>query len=329
MNITKNEGSFLSANGTSTVYYTVWTPDCTPSAMIQLSHGMCEHMGRYEEIAHYLCRQGYVVFGNDHIGHGRSVASNDELGYFAPKDGDLCLVRDLATMNRLMKEKYRSLPTIMLGHSMGSFLARAYLMGHADSIDGLVLSGTSAGNQPVKLGMKVCKYLAKRKGDHHRSTFLFKQSFGSYNKRFKPKNGKATGREWINSDPDALLRYMDDPKCRFIFTVQGYYDMFTVLQYVNSEEWYEKTPKGLPIFFISGEDDPVGNYGKDIPAIAEALLEMDASDVTYKLYPHDRHEPLSGIYRDEVRADVVAFVNRVVEGVHDARRSAFWGPSVE
>ena len=329
MNITKTEGTFPSSNGTSTVHYTVWTPECTPSAMIQIAHGMCEHMERYDATARYLCQKGYVVLGNDHIGHGRSVESDDELGYFAPEDGDLCLVRDLARLNSLMKEKYRSLPTVLLGHSMGSFLARAYLMGHSDSIDGLILSGTSAGNQPIKLGMKLCKYLAKRKGDHYRSPFLYKKSFSSYNKRFKPKSGKGSGVEWVNSDPAVLQSYKNDPKCRFIFTVQGFYDLFTVLQFVNSEEWYEKTPKGLPIFLLSGEDDPVGNYGKDIPVIAETLLEMDASDVTYKLYPGERHEPLSGVCCDEARADVAVFVERVIEGVHDARRSAFWTPSAE
>ncbi|MBQ8287635.1 MAG: alpha/beta fold hydrolase [Clostridia bacterium] len=329
MNITKTEGTFPSSNGTNMVHYTVWTPDCTPSAMIQLSHGMCEHMGRYDATARALCEQGYIVFGNDHIGHGRSVKSDDELGYFAPEDGDLYLVRDLAAMNRLMKEKYRALPTILLGHSFGSFLARAYLMGHADSIDGLILSGTSAGDQPLKLGMKLCKFLAKRKGDHYRSPFLYKQSFGSYNKRFKPQKGKATGREWVTSDPDELKAYTDDPKCCFIFTVQGFYDLFTVLSFVNSEEWYDKVPKGLPIFFLSGEEDPVGAFGKDIPRITEALLDMDASDVTYKLYKGERHEPLTGISREEARADVAAFVERVVEGVREASRSAFWGPAVE
>lgn len=328
MNIQKTEGIFPSSNGTDTVHYTVWTPDCSPTAMIQLSHGMCEHIERYDTVARLLCERGYIVYGNDHIGHGRSVRSDDELGYFAPADGDLYLVRDLAAMNRIMKEKYRALPTILLGHSFGSFLARAYLMGHADSIDGLILSGTSAGNQPVKLGMKVCKYLAKRKGDHYRSPFLYKQSFGAYNKRFKPKDRKPTGHEWVTSDMEELMKYGADPKCNFIFTVQGFYDLFTVLSYVNSEEWYQKVPKGLPIFLMSGAVDPVGGYGKDIPAITEALLDMDASDVTYKLYPNERHEPLNGLCRSEAVADVVSFVERVTEGVREARRSAYWGPQI-
>ncbi|MGM9647011.1 MAG: alpha/beta fold hydrolase [Eubacteriales bacterium] len=325
MNILKTEGTFPSSNGISTVHYTVWTPDCTPVAMVQLSHGMCEYIDRYDATARALCRQGCVVFGNDHIGHGRSVATNDDLGYFAPEDGDLYLVRDLATMNRLMKEKYRTLPTVLLGHSFGSFLARAYLMGHADSIDGLILSGTSAGKQPLGVAMKLAKFIAKRKGDHYRSPLLDKLAFGSYNKRFKPKNGKPSGHEWVTSDTEELNDYGNDPKCNFVFTVQGFYDLFTVLSFVNSEEWYEKVPKGLPIFLMSGGEDPVGQYGKDIPAIAEALLDMDASDVTYKLYPGERHEPLTGICREEARADVIAFVERVIDGVREARSTAFRG----
>ena len=124
------------------------------------------------------------------------------------------------------------------------------------------------------------------------------------------------------------MKYGADPKCNFIFTVQGFYDLFTVLSYVNSEEWYQKVPKGLPIFLMSGAVDPVGGYGKDIPAITEALLDMDASDVTYKLYPNERHEPLNGLCRSEAVADVVSFVERVTEGVREARRSAYWGPQI-
>ncbi len=329
MKITKTEGTFPSSNGTSTVHYTVWTPDCTPSAMIQLAHGMCEHIERYDDAARALCRQGYVVFGNDHIGHGRSVESDDDLGYFAPEDGDLYLVRDLAAMNRIMKEKYRSIPTVLLGHSFGSFLSRAYLMGHADSIDGLILSGTSAGSRMLKMGMRLCKHLAKRKGDHHRSMKVHKMVFGSYGKRFQPEKGKATGNEWVNSDPEVMRAYEDDPKSGFIFTVSGFYDLFTVLSFVNSEEWYEKVPKGLPIYFISGENDPVGGNGKDIPSIVETLLDMDASDVTYKLYKGERHELINGLCREEAREDVIAFVERVTEGVQAARSTAFWPPAVK
>lgn len=328
MNITKSYGTFPSSNGSSTVHYTVWTPDVTPAGMVQIAHGMCEYIDRYDETARYLCERGYIVFGNDHVGHGRSVNAPDELGYFAPEDGDLCLVRDMAEMNRIMKRTYRSLPTVLLGHSFGSFLSRAYLMGHADSIDGLILSGTSAGKAPLKLAMMLANFIKKLKGGHYRSPLLNKLAFGSYNKPFA-KGKKGTGYEWVTSDPEALKAYAADPLCTYIFTTQGFYDLFTVLAFVNSTEWYEKTPKGLPIFLMSGDRDPVGSFGKDIPAIAEALLEMDASDVEYKLYAGEHHEPLTGLCRSEAFADVAAFVEKVVDGVHDARNTAGFGPTFE
>lgn len=328
MNITKTYGTYPSANQTSTVHYTVWTPDTNPVALVQIAHGMCEYIDRYDETARYLCQRGFIVFGNDHIGHGRSVSSADELGYFAPEDGDLCLVRDMAALNRILKRTYPSLPTVLLGHSFGSFLARAYLMGYANTIDGLILSGTSAGTAPLKLAMKLADFIKKRKGDHYRSPLLNKLAFGSYNKPFA-KGKNITGHEWVTSDPEALKAYAADPLCTYIFTTQGFYDLFTVLSFVNSEEWYEKTPKGLPIYLMSGDRDPVGNFGKDIPAIAEALLDQDASDVEYKLYRCEHHEPLTGNCRQEAFADVAAFVEKVVDGVRDARSTAYFGPTFE
>lgn len=322
LNITKTEGTYRSANQKNTIYYTVWTPDCNPRAVIQISHGMCEYVDRYNEVAERLCEKGFVVCGNDHLGHGRSIDSEEELGYFAESDGDLCLVRDLYALNQIMRKKYRSLPYILLGHSFGSFIARAYMMGHGDSVDGLILSGTSAGRQPVKLGMKVSAHIAKRKGGMHRSKLINKLAFGSYNKRIKMPKSKQSGYEWITTEPTALTNYADDPRCTFIFTVQGFYDMFTLLNFVNSEEWYKKMPKGTPVYLIGGDSDPVGSYGKDIPFIAEQLLEADSSEVSYKIYPNERHEVLTGLTRAQAIADVAEFVDRVIEGVHAARTSA-------
>lgn len=324
MNITKTYGTYPSANGRSTVHYTVWKPDCNPEAMVQISHGMCEYVDRYDEVARYLCERGYIVFGNDHIGHGRSAENDEDLGFFAEADGDLYVVRDLYALNQLMKKTYRSLPTILLGHSFGSFAARAYLMGHGDSIDGLILSGTAGGGQPLGLAKFLCKMIAKSKGTHYRSPFVHNLAFGSYNKRFDSHN--ATGYEWVTSDPDALKAYAQDRFCTYRFTVQGFYDLFTLLSFVNSDEWYQKVPKGLPIYLISGTNDPVGNYGKDIPKIAEALLDGDSSDVEYKLYDGEHHEPLTGLCKGEAMADVANFVEKVVDGVQDARRASYWNP---
>ncbi len=316
MNITKTEGSYSSSNGKNTVYYTVWTPDCTPRAIVQISHGMCEYIDRYDEIARKFCEKGFIVCGNDHIGHGRSVDSEDDLGFFADTDGDLCLIKDLYAMNQLIRKTYRSLPYILLGHSFGSFLARAYMMAHGDSVDGLILSGTSAGTQPTALGMKFSAMIGRLKGKHYRSKLLNRLAFGSYNKRFERK----TGYEWVTTDEEELRRYAGDVRCTFIFTAQGFHDLFTVLNFVNSDEWYEKMPKGIPVFLAAGAEDPVGDYGKDIPAIAEKLLDADASNVTYKLYSGERHEVLTGLQRGQVVEDMAVFIDQVIDGVHAARQ---------
>lgn len=327
MTVTKTEGTFPSSNGRSTIHYSVWTPDCTPAAMVQISHGMCEFVDRYDALARYLCEMGYIVFGNDHIGHGRSAENSDDFGYFAESDGDLYLVRDLYTLNQIMKKSYRSLPTVLLGHSFGSFIARAYLMGHADSIDGLILSGTSAGERPLWLGKILCSLIGKLRGDHYRSKLVNRLAFGSYNKRCKALQGKLTGYEWVTTDLSELDTYAADPRCTFIFTVRGFYDLFTLLTFVNSEEWYQKFPKGLPVFLMSGTEDPVGGYGTDVPQIAEALLDADSSDVEYKLYPNERHEPLTGVCKKEAMKDVADFVAKVIDGVQEARRASYWSPN--
>lgn len=326
MSITKTYGTYPSANGRSTVHYTVWKPEGNPSAMVQISHGMCEYIDRYDETARYLCEQGYIVFGNDHIGHGRSAENSDDLGYFAESDGDLFVMRDLYTLNQLMKKTYRSLPTILWGHSFGSFVARAYLMAHGDSIDGLILSGTSGGGQPLGLAKFLCKQIAKCKGGRYRSKFIHNIAFGSYNKRFA--NGKnSTGYEWVTSGSEALVSYVRDPYCMFQFTVQGFYDLFTVLSFVNSEEWYEKVPKGLPIYLTGGSEDPVCNYGKDLQLIAENLLEYDSSDIEYKIYKDEHHEPHTGVCKAEAMADIATFVEKVTDGVQEARRASYWMPA--
>lgn len=322
MNITKTYGTFPSSNGSSTVHYTVWKPDCNPSAMVQIAHGMCENVERYDGLARYLCEQGFIVYGNDHIGHGRSVDSDDQLGYFAEEDGDLYLVRDVNALNQLMKKTYRSLPTVLLGHSMGSFIARAYLMGYGNSIDGLILSGTSGGGKPLGLAKWLCKRIAKSKGTHYRSDFIHNLVFGRYSKPYA-KNKNFTGYEWITNNPELSGGNAKD----FRFTVQGFYDLFTLLEFVNSDEWYQKVPKGLPIYLISGSEDPVGDYGKDLPMIAETLLDFDSSDIEYKLYDGERHDLISGLRREEVMGDIGEFVNKVAEGVQEARRASYWSPS--
>lgn len=312
--INKTTDSFRSSDGIHDIAYTVWTPDSAPRAMVQIVHGMNEYVDRYDEFACFLADHGMVVFGDDHLGHGRTAKDDADLGYFAEKDGDRCLVEDVYSLNKLMRKKYRSLPCILLGHSMGSFISRAFVSVHPDAVDAFVVSGTAGKGQPFGLGITLCSLLAKLKGDRHRSKFVKKLAFSGYNKRFEGD----LGIEWVTSDLEGQRKYGEDPKCMFDFTLGGYRDMFRLLSYVNSDEWYANMPSALPTIFVSGADDPVGNYSKGVQQVSERLSET-SSDVTIKIYEGERHELLTGLSRYKVFDDLLSWMNERIDGIIAAR----------
>lgn len=315
--MTRTEGSYPSSNQKDTIFYTLWMPDGNPRGIVQIVHGMDEYVERYSEFAEFLCENGLIVCGNDHLGHGRSAVTDEDLGYFADSDGDRCLVQDVETLRGILRSRYRALPYIIMGHSMGSFITRAYVSSHPDSVDAVILSGTAGGGRPFGFGKFLCGVIAKLRGKHYRSEMVKKIAFQGYNKRFKGD----TGVEWVTNDPDKLSAYAGDPKCTFTFTVQGYRDLFTLLSYVNSDEWYEKMPKNLPILFFAGSDDPVGDYSNGVKQVAEKLMDADVSDVTVHIYEGERHEVLNGISRKKACSDILEWLDRVIEGIHAARTS--------
>lgn len=315
--IARTEGSYPSSNQKDTIFYTLWMPEGNPRGIVQIVHGMDEYVERYSEFAEFLCENGLIVCGNDHLGHGRSAATEADLGYFADTDGDRCLVQDVESLRAIIRSRYRALPYIILGHSMGSFITRAYVSSHPDSVDAVILSGTAGGGRPFGLGKFLCTVIGKLRGKHYRSEMIKNMAFQGYNKRFKGN----TGVEWITNDLNRLSAYANDPKCTFTFTVQGYRDLFTLLSYVNSDEWYRDMPKNLPILFFSGSDDPVGDYSDGVKQVAEKLTDADASDVTVKIYEGERHEVLNGTSRMTAYADILKWINRVIDGVHAARIS--------
>lgn len=319
--INKTFGSFRSHDGVTDIEYTVWTPESAPRALVQIVHGMNEYVERYDEFATFLCEHGMVVFGDDHLGHGRTAKSEGDLGYFAEKDGDRHLVEDVYSLNKIMRKKYRSLPCILLGHSMGSFISRALVSVHHDVCDAFIVSGTAGKGQPYGLGVTLCSALAKIKGDRYRSKFVKKLAFSGYNKRFDGK----LGIEWVTSDLEGQKKYADDPKCMFDFTLGGYRDMFRLLSYVNSDEWYRCMPAALPIIFVSGADDPVGNYSKGVSAVAERLGEA-SSDLEIKIYENERHELLTGLSRHKVFDNLLAWMNERIDGIVAARTYGTFPP---
>lgn len=308
MNYSKTTGSFPSCNKkTDDAWYCYAPAEGGIRGVVQLSHGMCEYVERYEPLADFLCGQGIAFCGHDHPGHGRSAPTKEELGFMDEKDGAALLVADLKRMNLLVQEKFPGVPLFLLGHSMGSFVARAYLSRYAEGLAGAVICGTSGGNPGAKVGVTIANSLIRQKGDHYRSKRLNDIAFGTYNKKFG--ENPPTAYEWLAKDRALVDRYNDDPWCNFTFTTAGFRDLFTLLQQISAPEWAKSVPKALPLYLIAGEMDPVGDYGKGVRKVAARLMEAGTRDLSLRLYPEDRHEIFNETDKQKVYADLLGWLN--------------------
>lgn len=298
----KNEFYYPSGDGKTKIHAIEWVPEGEVHAVLQMCHGMVEYIDRYHEFAEFLAKRGYYVVGHDHLGHGKSVVSNDKLGYFADTDGNVHVVGDIHQLRVKTEQKYPGIPYFMLGHSMGSFLLRQYLGMYGEGLSGAVVMGT--GHQPdvvLAAGKVLCRIIASVKGWEHRSVLVNNMAFGGFNKRFE---AETDGSNWLSRNAENARNYAKDPLCTFVFTVNAYYNMFTGIQMVNKQEREGAIPKQLPVFFVAGQDDPVGNYGKSVENISKKYIACGMKDVTLKLYPKDRHEILNEVDRALVYRDI-------------------------
>jgi alpha-beta hydrolase superfamily lysophospholipase len=301
--------SFPSADGVSTVAAYIWRPThVQPRAIIQLSHGMCEYVQRYDAWARRFAEQGFVFCGNDHIGHGQSASDRQNLGFTAERGGAEYIVEDLHTMTALIKAEYEGLPVVLYGHSMGSFAARAYLTKYGAELAGALISGTAGFEQPTGLGLRVTHAIAAMRGARYRSPFLTSIAFGSYNKRFKQERDAVS---WLTRDVAVRDRYREDPYCTFVFTAAGYDTLFSLLQSVSRKDWAQSVPKELPVLVFAGDMDPVGNYGKGVRKVYERLIAAGCN-AKLRLYEDGRHEMHNELNRDEVFADLIAYLEEIL-----------------
>lgn len=287
----KEDFYFNSASGTTKIHAVRYIPDGEIRAILQISHGMVEYVERYEAFALYLNSKGILVTGNDHLGHGKSINSRDELGYFAKEDGNHAVLYDLYQLTQITKEKYPGIPYFLLGHSMGSFYARQYLCEFGHELDGAIIMGT--GCQPlalVKAGRLLTSLIALFKGWHYRCEFVNNMAFGSYNKKFEPAR---TSKDWLSKDEAIVDKYVADEYCNFIFTLNAYYNMFTGISRLYNKKLLSQMPKSLPVLFVAGEDDPVGDFGKGVLKSVDMFKNTGMQNVKVKLYPTDRHEILN------------------------------------
>ncbi len=306
MAVLRSEYTVPSKTGLADVFVRCWAPsDTDPKAIFQIAHGMAEHGERYADFAAYLCSKGFAVFADDHIGHGKSVKNDDDLGYFGESGGWDAFVEDERAVTELAKKEYPETPVIFFGHSMGSFIAREYLRRYGDdeAIKGGIICGTSGKNPASAIAIKLAGTIASTKGSRHRSEFINKMAFGAYNKKFEG----ATAFDWLTSDKEQVKKYIDDKYCGYLFTAAGYKDLFTILTLVSGKDWFKNMPKALPLLVISGEDDPVGNYGNGIKQVYNDLKLAGVKDVVLKLYPGMRHEILNERKNKPVYEDVAAW----------------------
>lgn len=289
-----------------------WMPDNVSDlkAVVQIAHGMAEHAARYERFAEVLTKAGYAVYANDHRGHGKTAGSKDHVGYFADENGWGKVVDDLHTLTGIIKTDNPNKPFFLFGHSMGSFLSRNYSMLYGHELTGLILSGT--GGDPGmtgKVGHCIAKIDAKLHGRKAKSEIMNKLTFGAFNKAFKPNR---TEYDWLSRDNAEVDKYINDPFCGGVFTAGFFCDFLGGLAFINQKENIAGIPKNLPIYLFSGAKDPVGGNTKGVTQAYHALKSADISDVTLKFYADGRHEMLNEINREEVFADIIAWLNKHV-----------------
>lgn len=305
----RDEFYFPSKDGNTEIHTMEWKPEGEVRAVLQICHGMMEYIRRYDEFAEFLCEHGYYVVGNDHLGHGKSIQAKSEYGFFNEKYGNACVLGDMHTLRQRTEKKYPGVPYFMLGHSMGSSLLRQYIQMYGNGLSGAVLMGTVADHKKAALlfGKRLCRVMAAFRGWHYRSKMVDNLVLGAYNKKFKPARTRA---DWITSDNENLDMYVADPLCSFMFTVNAYYNVFSGMIGIQRKESVYMIPKGLPVLFVSGADDPVGEFGKGVRKIYEKYRAAGIRDVTLRLYTGDRHEILNETDRDQVYKDLLGWFEK-------------------
>jgi len=292
-----------------TVFVHKWLPesDIQVKAVVQIAHGMAEHSARYEEFATYLTKAGFVVYANDHRGHGKTAGSIENQGFFAEKDGWLKVVEDMYQLTNIIKKENQGKPVIIFGHSMGSLLTRTYITLHSKDINGVILSATSGeSGLLIKMAKGISKSLGFFTHKKNPSNLLDNMSFGKFNSYFKPNRTKF---DWLSRDNNNVDKYIADPYCGAIFSNRFFYDLSWGVDYNNQKKNIEKISKDLSILLISGEKDPVGNFTKGVQKVYDIYKSLYINNVKLKFYKDARHEIVNEINRQEIYNDVIEWIN--------------------
>ncbi|HEX8596625.1 MAG TPA: alpha/beta hydrolase [Pseudomonas sp.] len=305
----KHEVFWLDASDHSRLYVNAWLPTLAPRAVVMVSHGMAEHSGRYARLGRALCDAGFALYAHDQRGHGKTAAQG-VLGHFSHEDGWSKVVDDLASLSQSIGQRHPDTPLFLLGHSMGSYIAQAWLQHHGASLQGAILSGSNF--QPVSLyrsASTIARLERWRQGPTGRSRLIEWLSFGSFNNAFKPAR---TRFDWLSRDPEEVDRYISDPLCGFRCTNQFWLDLLAGLQQISKASNLKQIDSSLPLLVIGGECDPVSE-GKRLKDLADALAETGHQMLQLKIYPQARHELFNETNRDEVTRDVLDWLEQTLQ----------------
>lgn len=307
MSVERETLSFISLDGASDINARFWVDsELEPKGIVQLVHGMAEHIDRYDEFARFLASRGFAVCGHDHIGHGGSVEDSSQLGHMPMKGGADILIADVDSLRKEASTRYPGLPYFIFGHSMGSFVTRCYLARHGEGLAGAILCGT--GNQPAALsagGNALCHLIGVIKGPDYRSKLIDSLAAGGFNNAI---DNPRTAVDWISHNRENVDAYLADGRCGFMFSAGAYAALTSLTREAVSKACINAYPKGLPLLYIAGEEDPVGNCGKGVRAAAELARDAGLDDVQVKLYPHMRHEILNEDDKAQVMEDVASWI---------------------
>lgn len=310
MEFLTKEYTFPSASGLCDIYAQSAAPIDYGSirGVVQISHGMAEYSNRYAGFALELCKSGYAVFVSDHVGHGSSVTDKNMLGFFG-ENGEETFVEDLKSLTDIIKSEYNDLPLYLLGHGMGSLIARKYTAKYGYLLDGVIYTGTSGQNPALGVGIQLANTLIKQNGAYYRSELLDTIAFGAYNR----KTEKRTECDWVSRDIKEVDKFIADDLCGYKYTVSGMKALFLTLKAVSTRRWYNSVPLSMPILLLSGSMDPIGDYSKGVNEVYKTLKKTGHKHVTQKLYEGARHEILNEINRQEVYEDIINWLNDLTQ----------------
>lgn len=292
------------------MYTYIFTPDVQPKAIVQIVHGLGEHAGRYKELASKLTDNGFLVCADDHRGFGRSTVSKDNIGHIADENGAALILEDMKHLMVTMKADYPNLPYFMIGHSMGSFLTRGFLINYSKDLNGAIIMGTKGKPKGIEnFGKIIAKVQKSIFGGRKRAHLLDKLSVGGYGKKYFPKDKSDFA--WLTSDKDEINKVLED---EYFATkpasIETYIQLFNLIDKISDKENYSNMNKDFPILLISGDRDPVGDMGRGVRWVYDMYNSLGFKDLSISLYKDGRHEILNDVHRHDVINEILTWLNK-------------------